>query len=249
MGPIVVEATKYALGLRYQIIPYLYTLFYRATNFGDTVMRPLFFENPLDEKTYEVEDQFMLGSSLMVIPGLYEGVTEYNPYFPEGLWYDDEGLLIDSSGERMARNISIDRIILARRGGSIIVGHPPKQTTTAQRKEDFILTVYLDKHEKASGELYWDDGESIDNILLGDYSLVNFDVSGNKLSSQAELSGYAEGMSAKYLNVYGLDKDTKITGVTINGAATQKFSFNGDVLNVFLDGLSLLDTNSIIWSL
>lgn len=44
LGPIVLEATRTALQKRYCLLPYLYTLFYRSHVFGDTVIRPLFFE-------------------------------------------------------------------------------------------------------------------------------------------------------------------------------------------------------------
>jgi len=44
MGKTVVESSKNALGIRYRFLPYLYTLFFRAHKFGETVIRPLFFE-------------------------------------------------------------------------------------------------------------------------------------------------------------------------------------------------------------
>lgn len=44
MGDDVINATKKALEIRYYLLPYLYTLFYRNHIFGETVARPLFFE-------------------------------------------------------------------------------------------------------------------------------------------------------------------------------------------------------------
>ncbi|CAH0584053.1 unnamed protein product [Chrysodeixis includens] len=44
MGPAVVEASRKSLRLRYRLLPYYYTLFWRAHVYGDTVVRPLFFE-------------------------------------------------------------------------------------------------------------------------------------------------------------------------------------------------------------
>jgi len=44
MGKTVIESSKNALSIRYRFLPYLYTLFFRAHKFGETVVRPLFFE-------------------------------------------------------------------------------------------------------------------------------------------------------------------------------------------------------------
>ena len=70
LGPVVVEAAKTALLWKYSLLPYLYTLFFRAHTTGDAVVRPLFFEFPTDSKSYEIESQFMWGSALMIVPML-----------------------------------------------------------------------------------------------------------------------------------------------------------------------------------
>lgn len=44
MGDLVIKSSKRALTIRYWLLPYLYTLFFRAHKFGETVARPLFFE-------------------------------------------------------------------------------------------------------------------------------------------------------------------------------------------------------------
>ncbi|GIY36118.1 hypothetical protein CDAR_487411, partial [Caerostris darwini] len=72
MGPTVIEATKKSLQMRYLLLPYLYTLFARSHAFGDTVARPLFFEFPKDKNTYPIDEQFLWGPALMIIPVLYE---------------------------------------------------------------------------------------------------------------------------------------------------------------------------------
>ncbi|CAN8026669.1 unnamed protein product, partial [Ixodes persulcatus] len=71
MGPLVIEAARTSLRMRYSLLPYLYTLFYRSHVFGETVARPLFFEFPEDPKTHDVDEQFLWGGSLMFNPALY----------------------------------------------------------------------------------------------------------------------------------------------------------------------------------
>ena len=65
------------LGLRYSILPYYYTLFYKASTItttpSATVTRPLFFEFPTDRNTHSIDRQFMVGSGLLVSPVLEQG--------------------------------------------------------------------------------------------------------------------------------------------------------------------------------
>lgn len=68
------------LAIRYSLLPFYYTLFYKAHRAVDesnaasaTVIRPLLFEFPQDENTYPIDWQFMLGSSLLISPVLRVG--------------------------------------------------------------------------------------------------------------------------------------------------------------------------------
>ena len=68
------------LAIRYSLLPYYYTLFYKAQRKVDprnspsaTVTRPLFFEFPKDANTYSIDRQFMVGSALLISPVLEIG--------------------------------------------------------------------------------------------------------------------------------------------------------------------------------
>ncbi len=79
----VAHISRKYLGIRYSLLPYYYTLFYKAHRPVDqsnapsaTVIRPLFFEFPQDENTYPIDWQFMLGTSLLISPVLRVGKEE-----------------------------------------------------------------------------------------------------------------------------------------------------------------------------
>jgi alpha-D-xyloside xylohydrolase len=63
--------------LRYRLLPYIYSLAWKVTNDGYTIMRGLPMDFTDDAKTYFVDDQFMFGPSIMVCP-----VTEYMIHRP-----------------------------------------------------------------------------------------------------------------------------------------------------------------------
>ena len=78
--PSVAAISRTVLGIRYSLLPYYYTLFYKAHRDVDpqnapsgTVTRPLFFAFPKDPNTYGIDRQFMVGSALLISPVLELG--------------------------------------------------------------------------------------------------------------------------------------------------------------------------------
>lgn len=63
-------SSRKALLVRYSLLPYLYTLFWEAHVNGETVARPIFIEFPEDKATYAIDDQFLWGPALMILPVL-----------------------------------------------------------------------------------------------------------------------------------------------------------------------------------
>ncbi len=75
------------LKLRQRLIPYLYTLFEECHRTGAPILRPLLFEYPDDETTYTLDDEFLLGSALLVAPITRPGSEHRHVYLPEGIWF------------------------------------------------------------------------------------------------------------------------------------------------------------------
>jgi alpha-D-xyloside xylohydrolase len=63
--------------LRYRLMPYIYSLGWRVTHDGYSIMRGLPMDFGRDRKTYSIDDQFMFGPAIMVSP-----VTEYMYHRP-----------------------------------------------------------------------------------------------------------------------------------------------------------------------
>lgn len=78
-----------ALRLRYTLLPYYYTAFHEAAETGTPVARPMFVEFPDDALTRYVEEQFMVGSALLVAPVLVPQAINVDVYLPRGdvTWY------------------------------------------------------------------------------------------------------------------------------------------------------------------
>ncbi|MBV9326352.1 MAG: DUF4968 domain-containing protein [Chloroflexi bacterium] len=74
------------LRLRQRLLPYLYTLFEEAHRTGAPILRPLLFEYPEDPTTYSADDEFLLGSALLVAPITRPGIEYRHVYLPRGTW-------------------------------------------------------------------------------------------------------------------------------------------------------------------
>lgn len=208
-GPDVIASSRLALQIRYRLLPYYYYLFFRASLNGGTVVRPLFFQFPLDPATYEIDWQFLVGSGLMISPVLTQGTTEILAYFPAGRWYDFyTGEELKGAGQRelVSLDAPLDKINIHVYGGSIIPTQKPEPTTTATRKNPFQLLVALDNNGTAAGELYWDDGKQFDVLRKKNYSLIQFHLKTNILCSNTEVHNYPAVPIIDDVMVFGMEK-------------------------------------------
>ncbi len=71
-----------AIRMRYELLPLWYTVYHESTATGLPVMRPLWLEYPRDKNTYVLEDQFLVGGSLMVKPVTEQYATSVSVYLP-----------------------------------------------------------------------------------------------------------------------------------------------------------------------
>lgn len=166
--PMVAEASRRAITIRYSLLPYMYTLLHDAHMSGNTMMRALAWEFPHEKFLREVNNQFLLGPSLLVTPVLVPNTSIVNGVFPgigQGTRWYDWYTLSEVTGVEPRENVTmaapLEHINLHIRGGSIIPMQEPGCTTIATRKNPWSLLVALGNYDQAEGTLYLDDGESI----------------------------------------------------------------------------------------
>jgi alpha-D-xyloside xylohydrolase len=164
------------LRLRYQLMPYLYSLAYAAHETGAPFMRGLFMNFGNDPNVANIGDEYMFGPSILVAPVTEQGRTSREVYLPAGVdWYNFWTNEKMHGGQRIMVDAPIDVIPLFVRAGSILpLGEPVESTNEPQRiaslrvypgaDTDFFLynddgTTY--NYEKGQFELthlHWDDG-------------------------------------------------------------------------------------------
>jgi alpha-glucosidase len=163
----VIEASKTAMNIRYQLLPYMYTLFYLAHNTGSTVMRALAWEFPNDPSLAAADRQFFLGPAILVTPVLDQGYTNVSGVFPGAgkgeVYYDWYTLspVKASAGENVTIDAPLGHIPVYIRGNYVLPTQEPAMVTRDARKNPWGVIAALSLEGSASGSLYIDDGESI----------------------------------------------------------------------------------------
>lgn len=156
------------MNIRYSLIPYTYTLFHLAHQAGETVLRALAWEFPNDPQLAGVETQFMSGPALLVTPVLAPLATTVQGVFPgvaEGTrWYDwyTHGEVKAAPGENKTLEAPLLHQPIHIRGGYIVPIQKAGNTTKTSRLNPWSLIIALDKHGRAVGDLYLDDGINIE---------------------------------------------------------------------------------------
>ncbi|GAV08613.1 hypothetical protein RvY_18278 [Ramazzottius varieornatus] len=274
------EASRKALNMRYTLLPYLYTLFYHGWMEGEPLIRPLFYEYSTKhhhKDILEVDRQFLWGPALMFVPNI-EGGDQRSLYMPDDTWYNvyqgQDQLQLDASFNSSRRKVMVapkDEMVIFQRGGYIIPVHVPfdhdgqsaPMSIAAVRKRDFGLWIAPYYHDDgsaaANGNLYWDDGQSLDTIEKEDYmswfiynswqegncsrALLDYDVERNNVTGMDQLkfrniviSGYK--MSDRQVG----DEETQMV-VRKNGQRLAKeqlkFFFDRGLTVQFVEGIPL----------
>jgi alpha-glucosidase len=101
LHPEVLPAIRSAIRLHYRLMPYLYSLYRRAAEEGEPIIRPTFFDFPNDPATLVENDELMLGPSLLVAPVVEKGARQRLVYLPRGPrgWYEFGNEVWHPSGE------------------------------------------------------------------------------------------------------------------------------------------------------
>lgn len=77
------RAFKGIVGLRYRLLPYLYESYLNACSNDDMMIKPLAFGYPDDKRARHIEDQLLVGDSIMITPVYEQNAVGRYVYLPE----------------------------------------------------------------------------------------------------------------------------------------------------------------------
>jgi alpha-glucosidase len=157
-GPEVERISKKMIQLRYRLLPYLYTAFWQASQQGLPIVRPMLLAFQHDAAAQSIDDQFMVGDSLLVAPVLTAATTSRQVYLPpDHTWVDYWTGVYYVGGQTLKVDAPLDHLPIFVMSGATIPHWPLLQST-----QHYKMIEAIDHHVfVAAGQsvLYEDDGE------------------------------------------------------------------------------------------
>ena len=186
-GPKAEKIAKKSIELRYELLPYIYDLYYISHKEGLPIFRPMIMEYEKDMNLLNMREQFMLGENMIVAPVLYEGERSKTVYLPKGSWFNYFTREKLQGGKWYKLPCELDEILVFVKEGAIIPTYNKKFRNVKERPKNILLKVF---GENAKGFHYNDDGHTME-YLEGKYTYMDIKVVDGKEELKLINNGYS----------------------------------------------------------
>jgi alpha-D-xyloside xylohydrolase len=210
--------------LRYRLMPYIYSLAWKVTNEGYTIMRHLVFDYQDDSKVYNIKDQFLFGPAFLVNPVTTAGATSRSVYLPAGTWYDFWTGSTTPGGNTATVSAPLSQIPLYVKAGAIVPMGPNIQYAT-ESIDPLEIRVY--RGQDGSFTLYEDEGDTY-AYESGQHSRITFtwSESSRKLTIGARTGTYTGMPTNRTFNIVWVGANHG-SGIDITATADQVVKYDG----------------------
>ena len=223
-GSLVQELVRDAIRLRYRLLPYLYAAFVTATETGAPVQRPLIFDHQDDVTVRDIDDEYLLGTDLLVAPVVSAGMTARQVYLPAGEWFDWHSDAPVAGRSFHVAPTPMDRIPIFARAGAVIPMWPEVPPSTAGYRPSTIeLHLFVPQQDGRTVSFLQEDDGVTAAARDGAHVRTTIEVtrSGARLSVVASVTGDGfdgHGREAFDLVLHGASAGTvRLDGVAVPG--------------------------------
>ncbi|APT76039.1 alpha-glucosidase [Marinitoga sp. 1137] len=175
---------KKIIEFRYALIPYLYSEFFNSIEELTPFISPLFLHYNDDETSFEIEDQFMVGKSLMAAPIIQPNAKGRFVYLPENKWlywklsdFKERNVEVLNPGTHYIK-AGLNEIPVFIKENSLIVLNEEKLNYVDEKATEEIIVIGF-VTDKAEFIYFEDDGESF-AFKEGNYAKIKITVIKNK---------------------------------------------------------------------
>jgi len=229
-GKVSANFKKY-IKIRYALFPYFYKLARECFDTGLPIIRGLYLEYPNDKNSYLNDEEYLIGSSILVVPAYGPGeIFERDIYFPKGTWISLEKKEIINGPYRKKIKIPLEIIPLYIKKGSVVPTIQVKENLSKNINE-IEFNIFPDKKTEF---LYYEDDGLTEDYKINEYITQKIKVNADKKEIKIDIlpiNGNYKGCPEKInykLNIF-LEKN-KIKSVILNGKE-QKINFTNRIFS------------------
>ncbi|MFM8178741.1 MAG: TIM-barrel domain-containing protein, partial [Candidatus Kapaibacterium sp.] len=240
-GERVEEISRNYIQLRYNLMPYIYSLFHEASQTGLPVQRSLAIDHAFDNRIYDwaFSQQFTLGSSIMVCPQ-WSGQDYCKVLLPKngkGGWYSLHTLM-PVDGEVNIVESPIEKLPVFIKGGAIIPMQSPVQNLSKDKPSD-TLSIYVYYGSDASTFTYYEDDGSTYAYQQGTalQRRMSYDPASRSITLAKPEGRYTSKFTAAKIVMVGFASLSPGSSVTVGQSAS---TLKGENVN-FLQTISNFD--------
>lgn len=240
------EVTKIVrkfIELRYQLLPYIYTMFWKYSKDNVPMLKPLVYFDQEDPQTHFRTDEFVFGDQILVCPIQEPNAKGRRMYIPRGKWHNFwTGELVEGGMEKWVV-ADIDKIPFFIKEGAIIPKYPIQQYVGELEITELVLNVYF-KIGMEDSSIYEDAQDGYD-YKKGGYSVRNFKLTGKAkelIIQQFKDGTYITPYSQFKIKIIGLpfkitsiavdNEQVSMKDVSLNGGSTIEISKNFTQLHI-----------------
>ncbi|MEM9650160.1 MAG: TIM-barrel domain-containing protein, partial [Bacteroidota bacterium] len=177
-GDEITDIVRKYIELRYQLLPYLYTMFYKYIRSGLPMLQSLVFYDQEDSQTHFRTDEFLFGEKLLICPVQEPNAQGRRMYFPVGNWYNYWTDEVVSGGVEKWVAADIETIPLFVKEGAMIPKYPVQQYVGEKEISELAIDVYY-KEGIENSSVYEDQQDGYD-YKKGRYSYRRFRLRGKE---------------------------------------------------------------------
>jgi alpha-D-xyloside xylohydrolase len=166
--------------LRYRLLPYIYSLSWKVSSEGYTIMRSLAFDFREDPGIKSIPDQYMFGPAFLVnpvterlysLPGNKNSNKTRKVYLPgKADWYDFWTGSLIHGGQTIDAAAPIENIPLYVKAGSIVPMGPYIQYASEKAADPLEIRIYSGAN---AGFVLYEDENDTYNYEQGKYSTID----------------------------------------------------------------------------
>ncbi|MDE6018762.1 MAG: DUF5110 domain-containing protein [Muribaculaceae bacterium] len=185
---------KKFIRMRYEWLPYNYTLAYENAVYGMPLMRTLNFHGDNEDKAKyaDISDEYLWGQSILVAPVMQQGARSRKVVFPEGKWIDwNNPSKTYKGGTEATVAAPLSTLPLFVKDGSFIPQFTKKIENTSEYDPSIITVKYFPRKEWSTYRMYDDNRISPTSLETGEYQLTTF--SGSKQGTEIYVNIDSEG--------------------------------------------------------